>query len=467
MTYRVFRIPPDPGRTFPPMRRTRLAALIGAVGLLLAAAATVFAAGNSADSPGHERHSAYEVWTIDQSDSRSGYGGTLHIFDGDDLTSGRAASASRDSVDLGGEASDLCFRQTGAYPVRPHMIVFNGAERLGDATDAAIAFVASGHVLFMDTATRKPLDCIRMSPGENGRRQAHAAWPTPDQKHLIVANQNGKMLQRIKTDYANDKFQLEPDATLSLYEGTTPSGAPKQGPGRPDNAPICPRTTEDGRVSFITLRGGGMFVADHNQTPMRIVAEYDNTQVDDNGCGEFEAGGNMYVNSGAGAPGDPYSHDVYTFPLSGFDSEPNPPNTPAAKLVYSRDAEGVVDAHAVSNSKGGDRYLWWGDRSKNDVTVLDTRDNEIVNSFPLAGPVASDPAPDLFDLSPDEKFMFASLRGPAPLSGGHDAIGNSPGVGVIEVTRGGKDGALVDRAPVGPGAAALPPDPHAIRVRLK
>jgi hypothetical protein len=126
---------------------------------------------------------------MDQADSKPGYGGTLHIFDGDELRTD-PSSATPESIDLGAEASALCQAKTGANPVRPHMVVFNGAERLGGATHAAIAFVVSDHVLFMDTETRKPLDCIRMSPGEERRVQAHAAWPTPDEEHLIVANQN-------------------------------------------------------------------------------------------------------------------------------------------------------------------------------------------------------------------------------------------------------------------------------------
>ena len=461
--------------------RTRLAAFVGALGTVLSLSAV--ALGDSETSardrdrpPGLERHGAYEVWTADQADTRAGapgYGGKLHIYDGRKLERD-AARAKPKTIDLGGKASDLCKQRTGAYPTRPHMIVFNGAERLGEATDAAIAFVVSGHVLFMDTETRKPIDCIRTTPGApdaNGKptQQAHAAWPTPDQKHLIVANQNGKKLERIRTDYANDEFVLEKDATLSLYEGTTPSGRPKQDPStRPDNAPICPRTTEDGRLTFVTLRGGGMFVVDHNTqgAPMRIVAEYDRHQVDDNGCGEFQAGDKMYVNSGAGAPGDPDGHDVYSFDLDKFGSKPNPPNTPEAKLVYTR--AGDVDAHAVSNSDQGSRYLWWGDRTQNDVTVVDTRDDEVVNRFSLVGDFATDPAPDLFDLSPNGEYMFASLRGPAPLSGGHDAIGNSPGVGVIEVRRGGTHGGLVGVAPA-PAAVlrGVQPDPHGIRVRLK
>jgi hypothetical protein len=447
------------------MTRLMQAGFVLAVCAALVGAATTASAGSAVDGRAPSGASPFEVWTIDQQDSRPGSGGFLHVFDGEDLM-GDPARARSEILDLGGEARDLCLARTGAAPQRPHMLVFNGGDGEGpeSATHAAIAFVVSGHVLILDAASRKPLECLRTSPGEAGRRQAHAVWPTPDQRHLIVANQNGKRLERIRTDYANNRFELEDDAALSLYTGTTPSGAPRQDPAlRPDNAPICPRTDSANGVTFTSLRGGGMFVVDHNATPMRIVAEYDRDHVDDNGCGQVEANGKMYVNSGAGAPGDPSGHDVYAFDLSGFGSAPTAPNTPAPRLVYSRDAEGQVDAHAVGLTRHG-RYLWWGDRVKNDVTVVDPETDDVVGSFSLAGQHSDDPAPDLFDLSPSGNRMFASFRGPAPASGGHDAVGSTPGIGVIQVVDGGRSGQVKGVAPIR-RADQTPPDPHAIRVR--
>lgn len=455
------------------MKRLKQTAVALAIGAAVFGGATTASAKSDDD-----RNSAFEVWTIDQLDSRPGSGGFLHVFDGKDLT-GKPERADSEVIDLGDEARDFCLSRTGVAPQRPHMLVFNGGDNDGpkSATHAAIAFVASGHVLILDAASRKPIECLRTRPGEAGIRQAHAVWPTPDQRYLIVANQNGKRLERIRTDYANNRFVLEDDAALSLYSGTTPSGALRQDPVlRPDTAPICPRTDASNRVTFTTLRGGGMFVVDHNATPMRIVAEYDRDLVDDNGCGEIEANGKMYVNSGAGAPGNLSGHTVYSFDLTGFATSPtaqfdaadfgstsNAPNTPAARIVYSRNAEGQVDAHAVASTRHG-RYLWWGDRVKNDVTVVDPETDEVVGRFPLAGKESNDPAPDLFDLSPSGNRMFSSFRGPTPASGGHDAIGSTPGIGVIQVVGGGRSGRLKGVAPVG-RADGTPPDPHAIRVR--
>ncbi len=438
--------------------------LVGLVALVsLAAVAVVGTAG--ADSGANRHNHSYEVWLIDQEDRFNAGVGTLHVFDGEELSQD-AASAEPESIDLGLAVRQRCEEETGTAPTRPHMLVFNGGDDdgAGGNTHAMIAYVGTGHVAFLDAATRAPIDCVDVGV------QAHAAWPTPDQEHLIVANQNGKQLNRIATDYENDVFTLENAATLDLAACTTPSGALCQDPNlRPDNAPICPRTTSDGKFTFVTLRGGGMFVVDHNTTPMRIVAEYDREHVDDNGCGEMEARGKMYVNSGAGltvppVPGDEaFGHDVYAVELDRLRRTPNTtPNRPPVEHVYTRDDEGVdVDAHAVALTRRG-RLLWWGDRIQNDVTVVDPRRDRIVGRFGLVNEHSDDPAPDLFDLSPRGDYMFASLRGPNP-SSGHEAFGSTPGVGVIEVRRGGRSGRLDGVARV--GSVRGTPDPHAIRVR--
>jgi hypothetical protein len=439
--------------------------LVALVALACTAAAAVVASAGTGRS--HDRHhrSSYEVWLVDQEDKDTLGAGTLHIFDGREL-SRDAASAVPETVNLATDVETMCKEKTGTPPRRPHMLVFNGGDNDGPGgnTYAALTFLASGHVVFLDAETRKPVGCIDVGT------QAHAAWPTPDQRYLIVANQNGKLLQRIRTDYAHETFTLDAGATLDLAGcRISPTELCQDPELRPDNAPICPRTTSDGRFTFVTLRGGGMFVVDHNAPQMRIVARYDRAHIDDNGCGEMEVRGKMYVNSGAGltippVPGDqPYGHDVYSLSLDQFSRKPSTrSNTPAPRRVYSRDKEGVpVDAHAVALTEHG-RYLWWGDRIQNDVVVVDPLRQREVNRFELAGGVSSDPAPDLFDLSPDGEFMFSSLRGPNPATG-HEAFGSTPGVGVIDVRRGGWSGRLVGVARV--GTVRGTPDPHAIRVR--
>lgn len=439
--------------------RARL--MIALIVMLLSAAATAVAVASTEGGHGTTR-SSYEVWTIDQSDTRPDGGGSLYVYDGKELAED-PSGAGAEKVDLGGAAREMCLAQTGSAPRRPHMIVFNGGNSSADGNSrVAVAFVVTGHVLFMDADSREPIKCI-----DTGA-QAHAVWPSPDQTQLIVANQNDKKLSRIATNYGTDQYELDRAATLDLANGTTPSGALRQDPVlRPDNAPICPRTDDEGRVTFVTLRGGGMFVVDHHQTPMKIVAEYDKSNVHANGCGGIQAGDKMYINSGAGSLADnPTEHDVYAFPVGEYGSAPNAPNTPAPRLVYSYDDRAEADSHGVLLTKG-ERFLWTGDRQANTITTVDTHTDEVVDEFSLEGDASSDPAPDLLDISPKGRFVFAALRGPNPQSGGHSAFGSTPGVGVIEVGEGGKTGRMTGVARISNMAndGVERADPHAIRVR--
>jgi hypothetical protein len=66
--------------------------------------------------------------------------------------------------------------------------------------------------------------------------------------------------------------------------------------------------------------------------------------------------------------------------------------------------------------------------------------------------------------------MYVSLRGPRPLTGNialyNNAVGGTPGVGVIQVTEGGRGGELIAVAPITHVVDGLErADPHAVRVR--
>ena len=126
------------------------------LGLTIAIAATVtltaLASGNG----------KYEVWAIDQSNSSGKtFGGTLYIWDGHDLERPGWAPPPVTKVDLSGAVATLCMTQTGVNPVRPHMMAMNPAQ-----THAIISFVATGHVVFMDAASRQPVACFRTQAGD-------------------------------------------------------------------------------------------------------------------------------------------------------------------------------------------------------------------------------------------------------------------------------------------------------------
>jgi hypothetical protein len=412
----------------------------------------------------------FEVWLVDQSDSfGKTYGGAIHIYEGSDLSGNDASSATPTHVlDLGGATAARCLTQTGANPVRPHMLFFNATH-----SHAILSFVASGHVVIFEAATRTPVACVRTSAGAEGQRQAHAATPTPDDAYILVANQNGKRVDRITTDYAANTFVL--DASLDLANGVTPNGVLREFAGRPDNAPIVVVPDATSALAFVTLRGGGLFVID--PTTMEILAEYDRTKVHASGFAGIEANGRMYINSGAGdMHTNPSEFDVYRFPLAGYDAS-NPPNTPARVVVYSDDTVPPAherDAHGMIATEHN-RYIWVFDRALRVAEVFDTfrlQQGRIrhVNTISLVHPLSDIPTPDLADISPDGHRIFVSLRGPNPLSGSpHAATGSTPGLGVIHVTGGGKGGALksVVRISNIDTAGVERADVHGIRVRLR
>lgn len=424
---------------------TRTRTFFLALGLLGLTVATP----GSVATPGAARD--FEVWLVDQSDSfGKTYGGTIYIYEGSDLNGRDASSATpTDVLDLSGATAALCFYQTGVNPVRPHMLAFNATH-----SHAILTFVVSGHVVIFEAATRTPVACVRTSVGAGGQRQAHAAQPTPDDAYILVANQNGKRLDRITTDYATNTFVL--DATLDLANGVTPNGVPREFAGRPDNAPILVVPDATSTLAFVTLRGGGLFVVDPTTTPMEILAEYDAMTVHANGFGGIEANGRMYINSGAGAlETNPSKFALYRFPLAGYAAS-NPPNTPAPVEVFFDDTVSpsrVRDAHGLVATKHN-HYIWVLDRALGVAEVFDTRrlqrkrararaSDAHVNTIALAHPLSDDLTADLGDISPSGNRIFVSLRGPNPLSGSpHAATGSVPGLGVIQVTQGGKGGVL-------------------------
>ena len=403
----------------------------------------------------------YEVWVVDQSNSRGvAHGGAIHIYSRDAL--GQNAPTG-ETIDLSAETTTVCMANTGAAPVRPHMLFFS-AKR----THAVLSFVASGHVVVFDAVRRAPVACLRSSVGAGGARQAHAAVPGPNDAFIIVANQNGKRLERIDSDFDRNVFTFNPAAAIDLAACTTPSGAPCEAAGiRPDNAPICPLVDRTSRYAFVTLRGGGLFVVDPQATPMRIVAEYDMATVRGNGCGGAEVGSSMFVNSGGGTTSNLTQFDVYRFTIGSVKATDSP-NTPAPNVVFTNDV-GHRDAHGMAVTHNN-QYLWVADRAANLIEVFDAQTNRRLPPIQLVSALSDDPTPDLIDNAPTGDLMFVTLRGPNPLTGDpHVSTGTTPGLAVMEVGDGGRTGVIrkiVRISNINAGGVERA-DPHGIRVRVK
>jgi hypothetical protein len=417
---------------------------------LLLGASAVLAADAPAAPAAPAAPPAYEVWVIDQSDSSKDGGGTLYIYDGDGLAKD-AKSAKAEKVDLGDKFAEAC-KEAGGFPKRPHMIFFTKDGKYG-----ILSYVASGHVVFLDAAARAPIGCVSL--GKN----AHATFPAANMKMAIGANIAEKKLVRIWTDYANKKFTVNPSTDVVAL-------APLESGELPDMAPICPITENKSQYAFVTPRGGGLVIFDITATSMAPTGSLTKDALRPAGCGGVQIGSTMYLNSGGGWPATPLNHDVYAFGLGSL------PEGSVPELIGSRlggDSHGMV---AVG------KHLWSGDRNLNLIDVYDTGNGNIkVGTILLSGDLSKDPAPDLMDAAPDSSYVFAALRGPSPLTGNNkdvnNAVGSTPGLGVIKVEGNGRGGALVGIAPIskqvqekdkeGKDVTAEKADPHGIQVRKK
>ena len=384
---------------------------------------------------------AYEVWVLDQSDTSQERGGVLFIYEGQALTTRPSEAKPTVRMDLAQEINSFCEAATKKPVRRPHMLFFNKAH-----SHAIISFL-SGQVLFVEAASRRPVVCLNM--GKN----LHAAWPTPNEQLIIGANMAEKKLLRIWTDYSKRQYAFDPEKdALAL--------GPLEGGERPDNAPVCPITESSSRYAFVTLKGGGLFVVDVTASPMKILASLNNIEVHPAGCGGYQVGETLYINSGGGWPPTPLAYDIYAIKTTTL------PGSVSAKLISSRD-DSFADSHGMV---AVGRYLWSADRAGNTIEVIDSLPNLTVNTIQLVGSVSDDPAPDLMDISPDGAWVFVSLRGPTPLSGNvkefNNAKGSTPGVGVIKVTNGGRGGELVGVARISNEREEKETtDPHGIAVR--
>ena len=356
---------------------------------------------------------------------------------------------------------------------------------------------------------------FRTTGPEGSSPSNHMSFWTPDGTKLIVANLGAKLLERIDYDRPTDTFTFNRAATLDLVGGRdltvlpamadstlpagrasgrysnhqsiyTPSGALKEGPGRPNNVVVCPALSSTNRHAFVTFGGGGLFVVDITTEPMAIVAEYTNDVIAAAGCGGIEGAGFMHLNSGVSASpagADDSVFVMYRLPLDYPDgANPNRiANQPPVVKFYeavSRDLTSQAmlasrrDAHGMMLSRSH-RFLYQLDRIQNNMEVFDL--GKIVNDSGAtlseqadahAGTIdltgsgfcvgeaepfvnqdgagyqhSDDPAPDSADISPDGRLIIA-FRGPHPVSVKHAALGSCGGIGVVTLEGDGSTGTL-------------------------
>lgn len=443
-------------------------------------------------SPLRRTRGAYEAWLSDQANTigisstfpNGTHGGHIRIYDSADLELATPINNPL-ILDVTNDLFPDADIRTGAHVSRMHGILPSPDNRY-----MALNFVASGHLGIVDGETKKSVCLFRTTQTSTGR-QNHMSFWSPSGDQLIVANQNGRILERIdvrrNASGSISDFVFNAAASLDFVGGpnrilaqplavdmdlsgdincrventfandqptTTPNNQPKQAPGiRPLNSVICPIPSSTGKHVFASLGGGGMFVVDILATPMAIVAEYDLSVVNAAGCGGMES--DNYMHLATGTPGPNISEfTVYRFGLD-YPSWPlaNVPNTPVPIAIWedpdnkkiagidlpagrNRDAHGMVVAG---------KELHQFDRIRNVVEVFTMEPpwdhlhpnstynlTDAMTCGTTNGTSASnDPTPDLGDVSPNGETIYMALRGPLPLTISHAAAGSCPGLGII------------------------------------
>ena len=365
-----------------------------------------------------DRKDNYEIWMLDQSNTYASVpdgpldcGGTLYILKERNVKQGKM-----DKIVFGEELMEWIYEETGYYAVRPHYVVMNNT-----MTHAIISFVVSGHLLILDANTRKAVAV--MKPGIS----LHVALPAPDDSYLLLSDTNGKKVWRVNSNFRTNTFILDEGATLDLSQ--------YEDEGHPDNAPIATASSLNNKFAYITLRGGGFYMINQHTKPMKIVHEYNKYQVEGSGLLILQKGNRLYFNSGSGTgaqegnnPG--YKSILYT--IHAYDFPPNP------KVVFNLNDKN--DSHGIGFVRN---YLWAVDRARNLINIV--QGSKLKNQVHIKScknlPLAMD------FIAPTERLVFASLRGPVPLSGNipdiNNAVGSFPGIGVFKILGDGCSAKLV------------------------
>lgn len=377
--------------------------------------------------------SRYQIWASDQSNSVADVpgpgtrGSFLWIWDSADMESQIAGgedaaplscspASSDDDEALAGPCDLLdVFPQSlteidaDGNPTGQTLGDLNGFGRLhGMLADPQNRYVnanifapGGGFVGVIDTQTREAISLFRVTGtnvgGGTDVRSVHMSFWTEDGNSILVANLNGKVLERIDTTRdatgtitdisfnrsaslgvgkgqevttsattfsGNNAFgnpmigSVSGDYATADFGDLTPNGVCKENGcdgidgalgGRPNNVIICPITSKGGN-SYVTMGGGGLIIADTESTPMSIVGEYGNQSVNGAGCGGAEVDGTMWLNAGvsASAAGATQStFTLYTFNDSDYSDTSNPENTPAPVTVFKDDSNTATGGNST------------------------------------------------------------------------------------------------------------------------
>ena len=358
----------------------------------------VFLTGTSAQDDAND---AWEVWALDQGTDIN----RIHVYqhDGGDFV----------------EVETIAFGELDAphnEVQTPHMIDFDDSNRY-----AAVASTASGTVSIIRTSDYEVIETLETGATAH---MAHFA-PAPDNS-IWVANIGAQTFTQIEADLENEVFEIAKDIPLTadLHDGNWPGWVERFGDDLGEwPGPVCHDFTPDGQFAYVTMgpMDGGLVIV--NLESGEIEAAFDPNEVKAN-CGLAYSPNHdqMYANwsghlAGLDDPHDADPAEWYVFDVS----------THELIATYASDGHesAGLDPHGTRVSPDGTE-MWQVNRVSNDGIVVDTATQEILAEFDLTD------TPDILDISPDGAYVFVTLRGPNPASMPHVAVGQTPGVEVID-----------------------------------
>lgn len=324
-----------------------------------------------------EREPDYEIWAMDQGTH------TLYVYDRDFES---------------GEAVDL-----GAHGLRvPHMLHFTS-----DGAYGLIAAVGSGHTAVIRGEDRSVVQVIETGP------RTHMATVAPDDRSALVAvigspenRWDGTLLELVRS---TEDEAWEVGRRLVVAED--PLFRERRDEFR-DSSPVCSYFTRDGRYAWVTLgpmlEDGGVVVLDVES--FSLVAVHSPAEAPAN-CGTMLTpdGTRMIANAGHDDVGEWFAFDTRTH-----------------ELVHRAESRGI-DAHGVWGTPDGSE-IWMVNRVTDDAIVIDPETLEIVAEIHDVGIT-----PDIIAMSPDSRYAFLTLRGPNPVTMPHVAVGETPGIAVMDI----------------------------------
>ncbi len=249
-----------------------------------------------------------------------------------------------------------------------------------------VSFVASGHVVIFDAESRTPLQCFETTVGSTGTRQAHAAFPAPDGSYVLVANQNGKRLERIDTNFATNTFAHNPAATLDLATCTTPIGPAVRGSG-----PAADQLADlsDHRLQqHLRIRHAARRRDVRGQCEDHADVDRRRVRQDDRARQRLrrDRGGRAHVHQLGRQPGERVLDQSRIIPISMGSTSTSfrwpgirhrLPPTPRRRCCCSA-RSGMSDSHGIGAAgQGRDRYLWVMDRHANVAEIINARTGRV------------------------------------------------------------------------------------------